>query len=206
MGAQCCSSPRSSKYHQADSCGRGTSSLPVSAHSCQAVAIHGLVLLDCMTPECQELATLSPVLWCRPEAPRPPQRMASSPSSSRIVQHPSHVTLASPPGPGAWNQPSRAPLSHLDADGARLQPAEAALVKGIEGLIAHDTGLQHIAAVPASQEQGLVHLHGLVCKSGLQWTPAPVPGRTLPPAAASPGVWKLRATSWLPQIHMGRGS
>lgn len=26
MGAQCCSSPRSSKYHQADSCGRGTSS------------------------------------------------------------------------------------------------------------------------------------------------------------------------------------
>lgn len=22
----------------------------------------------------------------------------------------------------------------------------------------------------------------------------------------SPGVWKLRATSWLPQIHMGRGS
>lgn len=28
----------------------------------------------------------------------------------------------------------------------------------------------------------------------------------LPCLLPSPGVWKLSATSWLPQIHMGRGS
>lgn len=88
------------------------------------------------------------------------------------------------------------PPSHLDADGARLQPTEAALVKGVEGLVAHDARLQHVAAVPAGQEEGLVHLHRLVWKSRVTVDSSPAARQDPAPwATSSPGVWKLRATS-----------
>lgn len=40
------------------------------------------------------------------------------------------------------------------------------------------------------------------------WEEVQVPQKPahLPCLLPSPGVWKLSATSWLPQIHMGRGS
>lgn len=37
-------------------------------------------------------------------------------------------------------------------------------VEGIEVVVPHDGGLQDVAAPPVQHEQGLVHLHGLVCR------------------------------------------
>ena len=37
-------------------------------------------------------------------------------------------------------------------------------VKGIEAVVPHDGRLKDVAALPVQHEQGLVHLHGLVCR------------------------------------------
>lgn len=49
------------------------------------------------------------------------------------------------------------------------------------------------------------HLPGAGAQQ-VAWTRHRAPQEPAPSLLPSPGVWKLSATSWLPQIHMGRGS
>lgn len=61
--------------------------------------------------------------------------------------------------------------THLDGDGERLDAPQRALVKGVEDVIPHVGWLQDVPTLPAGQEQGLVHLHGLVwgAQGGRRW-------------------------------------
>lgn len=65
--------------------------------------------------------------------------------------------------------------THLNADDTGLQTSEAALVKGVKGFVSHGAWLQHIATVPTGHEEGLVHLHRLVWKSGITVCPVKLP-------------------------------
>lgn len=52
----------------------------------------------------------------------------------------------------------------LQLDGDGLHVLQAALVEGVKQVASHDVRLQHVPAVPAQREEGLVQLHRLVWK------------------------------------------
>lgn len=54
--------------------------------------------------------------------------------------------------------------TNLDGDRQRLNPTQTALVKGVKEIVPHVGGLQHKATPVSRHEEGLIHLHRLVCR------------------------------------------
>lgn len=105
--------------------------------------------------------------------------------------------------PGTWGN-SLPPLHFILSSWHNHQPQSSPFAQSspLEHIY---PGLTACRALPRPRAPPRPHLPGAGAQQ-VAWTRHRAPQEPAPSLLPSPGVWKLSATSWLPQIHMGRGS